>query len=185
MIGNGEVGINNFGSRIVLDTFNNRVFNHEVFGVAKRFSFGASSQTHIVINPIEKGAYPHNTLVFLPITVKSYGAGPIEIDIYVGTNSNNDGTLWESTDRNFIDPLTAHLTWRLNPTITNIGIKTPTEYSIYSSAGVGNSEDVGGEIKTSLLFIPVKTVAQTIRLTNTDASNAGIGHISANWFEVV
>jgi len=184
MTGNGETGINKFGSTVTLDTFNNRVFNHQVFGLSKRFTIPANGVVDIVIDPTEKGTFPKNTFVMLPLSINTSGAGPVEVDIYAGTDSDQDGTLWDSTDRNFDTPLTAHTTIRFNPTISTIGTKSPTEYCIYSVAGQGNTADVGGSVKTDLITVPRKDIRYTIQLTNTDSSNEARGVFTFDWFEV-
>lgn len=182
-IGGGEAGKNSFGSNITLDTFNNRVFKHEVFGVAKRFDIPSSGVVNIVIDPTENGTFPKNTFVFLPFKLGAKGGGPIEVDVYFDTDSDADGTLWEAVDRNFDGAVTAHTVLRLNPTINSDGLKLPVEYIIESAAGQGNASDIGGEIKQDLLMIPLKTTRVMTRLTNTD-NNAARGSIVIDWFEV-
>lgn len=183
VIGGGKVGVNSFGSQVFLDEFNNRIFNHEVFGVAKRFPIPASGVVDIVIDPTENGAFPKENFIFLPFVVEAKGAGPIEIDIYIDPDSDPDGTLWESIDRNFDGSLTAHTVVRLNPTINSTGIKSPTEYILESAAGQGNTADVGGEVKQDLLIIPLKTISVLVRITNTDTTNSARGHFVIDWFE--
>ena len=180
----GQVGINSFGSNVTLDTFNNRVFNHEVFGVSKRFDIAANAVMNVIIDPTEKGAFPKKTFVFLPIFVFTHGAGPVEIDIYVGTDSDDDGTEWKSIDRYFEDAIVPHTVVRLNPTINADGIKTEFEDRIESSSGLGIASDVGGSVKGDFLIIPLKNIKTMIRLTNTDVTNPARGVFKFNFFEV-
>ena len=184
IIGDGKAGINSAGSNVTIDTFNNRVFNHEVFGVSKRFAIPKNSSINIIIDPTESGVFPKNDFVILPFSISTVGAGPVEVDIYAGVDSDPDGTLWESMDRNQVESLTAHTKIRLNPTINNIGTKTHLEYCIYSEAGQGNTANVAGGIKTVLITKSRTDLTFSIRLTNLDTSNNARGVFTMDWFEV-
>lgn len=179
----GPAGRNGFGSNITLDTFNNRVFSHEVFSISKRFTIPASGTINIVIDPTENGAYPFGELVVLPIFFQAFKAGPVNIDVYAGTDSDADGTLCGSTDRNQVDPIVPHLVVRLNPTINNIGAKQPPEFQIASN-GTGASTVIGGSSKEDLIIKGTPAIRQTFQLLNQDNTNIAECVFAFNWFEV-
>jgi len=180
----GNAALNSFGSTITLDTFNNRVFSHEVFGISKRFTIAAGAVMNIVIDPTENGTFLKSTFVFLPLSISAHGGGPVNIDIYAGTDSDADGTEWVATDRNFIGPVTPHTVVRHNPTINTAGVLSPVEDRIESAAGVGVHADTGGQVKGDFLFVPRSDIRYMVRLTNTDVTNPATGVFAFNYFEV-
>lgn len=182
MIGSGRPGFNTFGSHVTLDTFNNRVFNHEVFSVSKRFTLASAGTAVIVIDPTENGAFPKDTFVFLPIEIQGNLSGPLFVDFYAGVDSDPDGTLWESTDRNLDNPETAHVVFRLNPTINSMGVKGAPEFEI-TSDGMGAAQNIGGSIKEDFIFVPRKDIRYAFEITNNGGSTANVV-FGADWFEV-
>ena len=183
MIGQGDSGLNSFGSRITLDTFNNRVFSHEVFGVSKRFTIPANSGIYVIIDPTANGVFPKNTFVLLPINIKTFGAGPVEINIHISPTYSG-GTEWAAIDRNFVEPVTPHTKTLIVSSLDTIGAITPFEDIIESAAGQGNSSDVGGSVKGDLLINADKAKVYAIHIMNTDTSNAVTGRFAYNFFEV-
>jgi len=171
--------VSKFDAMIVEDIENDKIFDGLVFSVSKRLSIALSSTNDIVIDPT---ACTCTDLVFLPIVFKAYGAGPINIDMYVGVNSDADGTLWASGNRDNKSSITADLTVRLNPTINSVGVKLPFEFVILSN-GTAAVATAGGESKEALIFLPRKDVKYMFRIVNTEANDAA-GHVSINWFEV-
>ncbi len=182
-IGGGKAGLNVFGSNITLDTFNNRVFKHQVFGLSKRFSLAKTTSATVVIDPTENGPYTKNEFVLLPIYIQAANAGPISIDVYIGTDSDSDGTLWLGGDRNFEDPETPHILARLNPTITSLGTQTPFEFQVPSN-GTPAVTTIGGEVQDNLIIIPRKDIRFALVLTNNDTVNAASCVVAFNWFEL-
>jgi len=182
----GEVGdtsgLNIEGEVVVIDTFNNKVLNHEIFSISKRFTIAKSSSITIVIDPIENGPFIKEDFQFLPLFIQAAGGGPVNIDLYAGVDSDTDGTIWESIDRNTVDPLTAHIVTRLNPTINNIGLKVPTEFQIPSN-GTPATSTIGGEVKENFLLVPRKDIRYAFILENLDAVTAVNCIFAFNWIE--
>lgn len=168
-----------FGASISLDIENSKIFEDIVFSIAKRFTIGASATVDIVIDPTNCNC---GFLVFLPIALKAFQAGPINIDFYFGVNSDEDGTLWGSSNRLNTSSTTSGLTVRLNPTINDVGTKLPPEFVIYSD-GTPAMATLGGESKDDLVFVARQDGKYMFRFINQEASIAQ-AHASFNWFEV-
>lgn len=183
MIGYGKAGINSYGSIITLDTFNNRVLQHQVFSFAKRAAIAANDILDIIFDPTLNGGYSKKTLIFLPITFKGIGA-QINIDLYIGTQYTG-GTEWGTIDRSQKDgnAATPHMKIIGAPTITDAGVLSPLEFSIYAD-GVGASMSIGGDVKEDFMFEPDYTKTYRLRLTNTSASAAVKVNVLGNFFEV-
>lgn len=181
-IGNGTPGINQFGSNVTLDTFNNRVFKHEVFAISKRIAIAKNTSIDIVIDPTENGTFPQDDFVLLPIFAQATGGGPVNIDIYAGSDTDPDGTLIESVDRNTDGALTAHTVIRQDPTINDIGTKLPVEFQIPSNGTAAVSE-IGGSTKDNFILIPRKDIRYLFRFTNVDTVANVTLVFTVNWFE--
>lgn len=177
----GDIGstVSPFGATISLAIENSKIFDDIVFSIAKRFTIGASATVDIVINPQSCNCA---FLVFLPVALKAFGAGPINVDFYFGVNSDEDGTLWPPVNRLNTSIITSDLTARLNPTINDPGTKLDPEFVIYSD-GSPAVATLGGESKGDLVFVARQDGKYMFRLTNTEAAIAQ-AHASFNWFEV-
>ena len=179
MIGNGQAGQSKFNAIVTNAIENEKVFEEIMFSIAKRLAIGSEAVNDIVIDPTGCGC---DFLVFLPAIFKAFGAGPVNIDMYVGTDADDDGTLWESINRDNASINTADVIVRLNPTINSDGTKLPVEFVILSD-GTAATAIAGGESKEGQIFVARKDVKYMFRLTNTEAV-AATGHVSLNWFEV-
>ncbi len=181
MIGEGGLGnaISPFGAVVSLEIDKAKVIEGITHSISKRLTFGGSSTTEIVIDPT---SFTGNMLVFLPVTFKAYGAGPINIDLYVGTNSDSDGTVLSTINRNNESPNVSQLEIRLNPTVNSVGVKTPVEFVMFSN-GTPAAAIAGGSSKQDLVFVPDRTNKYMFRIINTDNSDA-YGYVAMNWFEV-
>ena len=180
MIGNGQTGASKIGAIVSEKLENNLVFTKEcVFSISKRFSIGASATVDIVIDPT---AITFPFLVVLPIAIKAFQAGPITIDLYFGTDANDDGTLWDSTNRNNTSSKTAELVVRLNPTINSVGTKLPPEFEIFSD-GTPATATLGGAVSEDFVFNARKDGKYMLRLINIEA-NAARAVAAFNWFEL-
>lgn len=182
-VGFQERAINGFGSKVVLDTFNNRVFNHEVFLLSKRITLAGNTTTKFVFDPTENGAFPKDTLVILPFLITAFNGGPVNVDIYAGVQSTATGTVLTAQDLNFMDPVTPHVVIRQDPTITNDGVKSPIENVAYSAASHGQQAGTQGETGTSLLSKLDPTVRYAVHAINTSADTAEL-LVRLRWFEV-
>ncbi|MCK5600656.1 hypothetical protein KAR91_02235 [Candidatus Pacearchaeota archaeon] len=180
MTGNGKTGINDFGSNVTLDTFNNRVFNHEVFGIAKRFSIGASEVIDIII---DSRSFDKETFVLLPFSILGFDAGPLNVDIYTGTvYTDATGVLWPGIDRNLETPVIPKVFGVYKPTITNVGTKSEAEFLVPSN-GTAAVAKIAGSTKEDLLLKLQPGINYMIRITNTTAT-IGFGSFGVSWFEV-
>lgn len=181
-IGDGNIlrnAASPFGAAISLDIENSKIFEDIVFSIAKRFTIGISATVDIVIDP---QACNCGFLVFLPVAIKAFQAGPVNIDFYFGVDSDEDGTLWESANRLNTSSTSSNLTVRLNPTINDVGIKLPPEFAIYSN-GTPAIATIGGESVDDLVFVARQDGKYMFRLINQEAAVAQ-AHASFNWFEV-
>ena len=178
MIGNGRAGINQFGVNVILDVFNNRVFNHEIFGISKRFDIAASEVIDIILDTT---LFDKDQLVLLPVSVSGFDAGPLNVDLYIGT-TYTVGTTWPGTDRNLVDPVTPKSFGKYKPTITVLGTKSEVEFFVPSN-GVAAVAKLAGATKEDLIIKLAPGTTYHFRITNTTAST-GQGLFAANWFEV-
>ncbi len=178
-------GAGAFGRAYTADAVNMRseasfkVFFHQAFSVSKRFPLVKSGVANLVFDPT---AHP-GLITFFPIFFSATLAGPITIDLYVGTDSDNDGTLWPGVDRNFDNPIASNGFIRLNPTINNDGTKGEPEFLLPSN-GTAAIATAGGQVSDSLI-ININTAAKYMfRLTNLDTVNDASCQVSAVWFEL-
>lgn len=182
IIGNGKLGKSKFNAFVIDDIANQKVFDEITFSLSKRLTIPSSAVgggiLDIVVDPSEVDC---DKLVFLPVSIKAFGAGPVFIDLYIGTQSSDDGTLLTTGNRDNESSNTAKLIWRLNPTISNIGVKTPFEFSVFSD-GIAAVSTIGGETREGQIFNAVKNQKYTFRFMNQEASQA-YGHIASTWFE--
>jgi len=169
-----------FGAITTVDINSQKVFRDVVFSWSKRFNIAASGTIDIVINPT--GIPSDKTLVMLPITFTAIGAGPINIDMYAGVDSDEDGTLWAGGNRDFRSSTQPDTTVRLNPSINDVGTKAPFEFLIPSD-GVPATATVGGQTKADLIFIARTDIKYLFRLVNTEANIANCV-FAMNLFEV-
>jgi len=158
-----------FGAITTVDINSQKVFRDVVFSWAKRFSLAASGTVDIVINPI--GVLNDKLLVVLPISFTAIGAGPVNVDLYAGVDSDEDGTLWAGGNRDFRSSTQPDTTVRLGPTINDVGTKSPFEFLIPSD-GVPATATVGGQTKDDLIFIARTDIKYMFRLVNTEANVA-------------
>lgn len=179
---NAESAINNFGSKVVIDTFNNRVFNHEVFQLSNRLTVPGNTTVKVVFDPTENGVFPFKALVQLPFIVKGYNGGPINIDIYAGVDSDPDGTVLEVTDKNLLDPVTPHSVLRLDPTINNDGVKSPIENTVYSFSGGFFTASNADESEEKIITVLDPSIRYSVHLINTSADDASC-LVRLKWFE--
>lgn len=158
-----------FGGITTVDINSQKVFRDVVFSWSKRFTVPSSGVVDIVIDPT---AIPsEKTTVVLPVSFTGFGAGPINVDFYFGTDSDPDGTLWDGGNRDNRSLTAPDTVIRLNPTINSTGVKTPFEFMIPSD-GVPAVASFGGQAKDDLIFIARKDGKYMFRLTNTEANPA-------------
>jgi hypothetical protein len=183
MIGN-RVGIGNaafeYGAVTTVDINSQKVFDDVTFAFSRRFAIGSSATVDIVVDPT---AIPSGKiLVVLPVGFTVFGAGPINIDLYIGTDADADGTLWVAGNRDTRSSTTSDTIMRLNPTINNAGTKTPFEFLVPSD-GVPAVASFGGQSKDDLILIADISQKYMFRLVNTEA-NAASALISFSFFEI-
>jgi hypothetical protein len=182
LIGNGSI-INKSSTLIEslsqIDVANAKVFDGVAFSVSKRLSIGNSSVNYITI---DGRACNCDRLVFLPAAFKAFGAGPVEVDFFFGTDADEDGTVWESVNRDNESSNVSPLVTRLNPTINNLGALLPVEFIILSDGNAAVAV-AGAESKEGQLFLARQDGKYMFRITNLEAS-AAWGHFAMNWFEI-
>jgi hypothetical protein len=175
-----QAGSSNSGAFIVEDIANNLIFSDKVFSISKRLTYASSATFDIILDPT---GCTCDFVVFLPIFLNAYGAGPINIDLYIGaTYDDATGTEIESINRNNESTAIAKTKVYLSPTVSNSGTKLPVEFIILSN-GTAATATAGGAVKEDLTFNAKKDQVYMLRITNTEASAAS-GSISANWFEL-
>jgi hypothetical protein len=184
MIGDGKILkqsiLYRFKTLCFINIENAKVFDEIMFSVSKRLTIPSSpAKLDIVMDPTGCDC---SDLIFLPAVFKALGAGPIHIDFYFGTDSDDDGTLWQSINRDHNSSNDSHLDIRLNPTINNPGTLLPTEFIILSN-GVAATSEIGGESKDGQMFKARKDGKYMLRLLNQEA-NPAHSHVSLNWFEL-
>lgn len=159
-----------YGASVTVDINSEKVFKGVAFSWSKRFDIAASDTVYIVVDPTLMAA--NETPVVLPVSFTAFGAGPINIDLYVGTTfTAATGTVWEggNRDHNIVTAPKPIVTF--DPTITLEGIKTPFEFMVPSD-GVPAVASFGGQAKDDLIFIARKDAKYAFKLINTEANEA-------------
>ena len=158
-----------FGAVTTVDINSQKVFEDVSFAWSKRFALAGDGSADIVIDPTD---IPESkTLVILPITFKAVGAGPIFVDIYAGTDADDDGTLWDGGNRDNRSQTAPDTVVRLNPNINSVGVKLPSEFMIPSN-GQAAVASFGGESKDDLIFIAKTDVKYLFRAINQENVSA-------------
>ena len=166
---------------IVQDLRNSMVLTDGcIFSISKRFTVPASGVVDIIFNPTHANLQDKK-LVFFPVFFQGFGAGPIEIDMYFGTDADENGTVIESFNRNHESINTRDVVVRLNPTINTIGTKLPPEFEIPSD-GTPATAVLGGQTNETIITNLRKDGKYMFRLTNTEAVIARCV-VAANWCE--
>lgn len=178
------IGTGIFGSAYLADAVNvraeanKRVFDDQVFSLSKRFTVVSSGVVDIVFDPLA-----HTGLItFLPVAFISGVGGPILIDLYLGTDAEDDGTSLSCINRNNASAVVCDMVVRLNPTVNTPGTLGP-EF-LLPSDGQGATSKAGGEVREDLVFNVNTAIKYMFRLTNTDTVNDTIMSVSASWFEL-
>ena len=168
-----------FGAVTAIDIAEDKVIDGRVFSIAKRHTLTSASTNDIVIDTT---ACNCDYLIVQPVVFKAFDAGPINIDMYFGTESGDDGTLWESINRDHKSGETSDVVVRLNPTVTSAGIKTASEFVIFSNGKAAVSK-AGGETREGLIFNARTDGKYMFRVVNT-ANSSAFFHLSMTWYEV-
>jgi len=168
-----------FGAFSAIDIAEQKVFDSAVFSVAKRHTLALSSTNDIVIDPT---LCECDYLVFQPVAFKAFGAGPVNIDMYFGTDADEDGTVWGSINRDNTSSNTSPVLVRLNPTINDAGTLLPVNFTIFSN-GTAAVAVAGGETREGLIFNARTDGKYMFRVINTEA-NPAFFHVSMTWYEV-
>lgn len=164
IIGNAP-GIGNFEFNAIttVDINSQKVFRDVSFAWSKRFALTGNGFANIIIDPT---AIPDSKiLVFLPITFSAVGAGPIFIDTYAGTDADDDGILWDGSNRDNRSSTTPDMIVRLNPNINSDGVKLPSEFMVPSD-GTAAVASFGGQSKDDLIIIGRTDLKYMFRVMN-------------------
>lgn len=168
VIGNA-VGLGNFkyGAKTIVDINSQKVFEGVCFSWSRRFVLPSSGDVPIVVDPT--GISGEKSSVVLPTKFVAVGGGPIFIDLYFGTDSDEDGTLWAGGNRDNNLTTAPETTVRFDPTINDYGTKTPFETMIPSN-GVSAVASFGGQSLESLIFRARTDGKYTFRVLNQEAT---------------
>lgn len=167
-----------FGAVVTNRIENDKIFDNICYGISKRFTIAASGSLDLLIDPT---AFTGNTLVILPVNVKGIGSR-VNIDLYVGTDADDDGTILNAINRNNNSSTVSELIARINPTINDSG--TVRAEFLIPADGAGASANVGGEVTEGLPFVMNKDFKYMLRITNTSTSSIFYGSFSFNFYEV-
>jgi len=183
MIGNGNIfsdSVSPFGAVISLSIENSKVFEGVCYSLSRRLSIGGSAVVDIVFDP--SASTDKNFIVFLPVTFKAYGAGPINIDLYVNPTYTG-GAAMPFSNRDFTSQAASDVVWTLNPTVSDAGTLTPFQFIILSN-GTAAVASAGGEASENQVTNIDISKKYMFRLTNTEAAAVTGASIAATWFEV-
>jgi hypothetical protein len=164
---------------ITEDLANSLVFDSVLFSISKRLTIGALGVVDIVFDPTACGC---DFVVILPVSFKAFGAGPINIDLYINPIYTL-GTVIEAGNRDFTSPNTPDAIWTLNPTVSDPGIKSPFEFIVLSD-GVAATAVAGGETRESQVSNIDPSKKYMFRLTNQENSAVIGAGMAASWFEL-
>ena len=172
-----------FGAQIKLDIENAKIFEEIVFAISKRILIPASATPGATVLDIalDPTACTCDFFVFLPVFFEAFGAGPIFVDLYVNPVYTG-GTTIVPTNRDLSSLKTSDAVWKLAPSVSDPGIKTPSEFVIFSN-GTAAVAKAGGSSKGDLATNIDKTKKYMFRFENQENVEAS-AIITANWFEV-
>jgi len=148
------------------------------WSIRKRFSIAASGVLDVVIDPT---SFTGNVMVLQPLAFDSIG-GPFTVDIYRGTDANNDGTLLQPFNRNMNIAGPGEVILRSGPIINAPG--TLFAELLLPSNGTGVANASGEASEDSIILVLKTTEKYLVRITNTDGSSAGTIAMKTDHFEV-
>lgn len=154
----------------------------ELFVLGKAFSyedyisFSAGETKTIVFDPT---AFAGIQIAFNPISF-SATSGPIKIDFYTGSDSDDDGTILEPSNRREGFPGPASIL-RLNPNNITLGDRFAGDLVPANGLGVGNAN--GGNNQPGLPFEIDFTLKKAITIKNEDGADTLV-QLKITWFEV-
>lgn len=171
VIGNAP-GLGNFryGAHATVDLSNAKVLEDVCFSWSKRFTVGVSGTVNIIIDPTNISADKDS--IVLPTFFGAYGAGPLFIDMYFGAVfTGGTGTVWAGGNRDNTSSSTPATIVTFDPTVTNDGVKTPFEFTVFSD-GISAVSKAGGQSKEDLIFKARKDGNYMFRIVNQEAAVA-------------
>ena len=178
--GTSEKTVNTvFGYLVTNAIENEKVFQDVAFGASKRVNIPSSGTVDIVFDPTSVAT---DFLVLLPISIRAFGAGPVNVDLYFGGTYGDDGTDVICFNRDNTSSTDCQAEIQVDPTITTTGVKLAPEFVIFSN-GTPATVALGGEVRQDFVTNLRKDGKYLIRLTNQE-SNPAQGWFGLNWFEV-
>lgn len=169
-----------FGAITTVGINDQKVFQGVTFGYAKRFVLASEAVANIVIDPQLIPA--EKSFVLLPFSFQASGGGPVNIDLFFGTDSDDNGAIWEGVNRDATSFNSPDTIIRHNPTINDVGTQLPLEYQIQSN-GIPAVAAIAGGVSEDFIFRLRKDGKYLIRLTNTDTAELQLT-FAADFFEV-
>lgn len=171
-----------YGALVTEPITNRKVELGQAFGLSKRITIIAGSTLNIVVDPT--GLDSSSKLVFLPISFKGLGGGPVKIDYYIDS-VYTDGTELGYINYNDVSGNTGLLEWYQDPTFSDYGTLSDFESELFTaSSGPSEKIEVGAAATEALISIKDPTRILRFLLTNTDADNDVALLVTANWFEI-
>lgn len=157
-------------------------FQEKAFSFEDYLSFSTSEVKTIIVDPTAF-ITPSGRIPFNPIGLSATD-GPILVDFYSGSASNNDGTILQGSNRiSTATKLFPDTVLRLNPTGISLGTRFAGDLVPSSSSGPGGFILGSGANTQSLPFVISSLSKYAIRLTNLGGDNTYV-EIKLTWFEV-
>lgn len=163
---------------VVADTSSiSRVFESQVFTMAKRFTIAGSATLYVGFDP---ALFLKGSLIALPLGINGLGSA-VDIDVCYGADFDADGTLLSVVNRDLSSDIVPKSVLRKDPTINSEGVCNLE--LLLPADGVAAVALANGTAEQSL---PVKLRLDTkmlLKLVNTTADAAKIS-INFSWIEI-
>ena len=164
----------------LLNAIRTTTIQEELFVLGGAFSYEdylivPSGGAQIIFDPT---AFEGTNLTFSPL-IFAAESGPVLVDIYTGTDADDDGTLLIPSNRREGQPQPKSVI-RLNPTVNSLGTKFAGDSVLASGAGIGN---VNSNANSPGLPFEIDTsVKKALDIDNTSGGDI-IFQIKLQWFE--
>ena len=169
------MSINSSGITIVKSLQEVLLGEGKVFSYEDYFTFDADETKTFVINP---AAFAGTRITSLPVVAYST-AGPVLVNYYANTTSDEDGTLLEGSNRRMgFSPPT--LTIRLNPTISDLGTRFTGD--IIPATGTAPATSNSSSNIGILPFEISKTYKTSFTIQNKNGADTYL-QLKLGWFE--
>lgn len=162
-------------------------FLGQVFSFEDYFLFSEGETKTIITDPTgfePLGAGVQTRIPFNPLVANST-AGPILIDFYVGADSDDDGEVLGTSNRDSTNPkLISDIILRLNPSNIVKGTRFAGDLIAANATGPGNNTLIGSQNVLSLPFAISNLTKYAIDLTNVNGDGVYV-QIKLTWLEIL